>query len=183
MGLDHNLLKLNLGSGPHREPGWLNVDVHRACYCESCLQDGPDLVCDIRKLPFEDGCASRVMLGHVLEHLPEDDVVPFLGEVKRFLAPGGKVCIVGPCFDKATALVEAGDPCDMRPAIWPGSNSFENEKYPGEGHQWYPTTDAHLAMVSKVFPIFSEVHLDDVPGEWPFVRFLYWQFAILAEVA
>ena len=74
-------LKLNLGCGRHPRPGWLNVDLHRDA----------DLQLDLRSAwPFADGSAAVIYSEHFFEHLEyPDEVVAFLAESRRVLAPGG----------------------------------------------------------------------------------------------
>jgi predicted SAM-dependent methyltransferase len=54
-------LKLNLGSGYHPKPGWVNVDL---------LAPTADLRLDLRQpLPFADGSADLIYCEHFFEHL------------------------------------------------------------------------------------------------------------------
>jgi hypothetical protein len=55
------LLKLNLGSGQDRRPGYVNVDKFGA----------PDLKCDLAQFPWPwpDNSVDEVVLKHVLDHL------------------------------------------------------------------------------------------------------------------
>jgi len=84
-------LKLHIGCGKGHLPGWINIDVHPAPLAMNVL----------RGLPFADGSADFVFVSHLLEHLyfPRD-VQPFLGELRRVLAPGGIVRIVVPDIGK-----------------------------------------------------------------------------------
>jgi predicted SAM-dependent methyltransferase len=85
-------LRLHLGSGANRLPGWVNVDV---------LGMSPDLHWDLtRRLPFADGAAQAVFLEHVLEHFRLADVFGLLSESRRLLAPGGIVRVSVPDFGR-----------------------------------------------------------------------------------
>jgi predicted SAM-dependent methyltransferase len=95
-------VRLNLGSGFHPKPGWINVD----------LIDGQsDLQLDLREpLPFPDNSVAEIYSEHFFEHLsftsPADslareieapdspsDALTFLRECLRVLAPGGRIDI------------------------------------------------------------------------------------------
>lgn len=56
-------MKINLGSGAKRIPGYLNVDIDAG--------SNPDFVVDIESesLPFEDNSIEGVVAHHILEHL------------------------------------------------------------------------------------------------------------------
>lgn len=164
---------LNLGCGQHVVQGWINIDSHRVCECEPCMASGPEIICDIRSLPFGDGEVDAVYAGHVLEHLPLDEVPALLQEIRRVLRPGGKLGIVGPDFDRATA--EWPEMCD---AIWPGELPGD---WPGASHQWCATGPKTLKLVRQVFPAAEEIPIAEIDPFWPAVSFLGWQFAIVSE--
>lgn len=56
-------MKVNLGSGIKRFPGFVNLDVDPSCK--------PDYVCDMNKdaLPFEDDTVEYMLAHHVFEHI------------------------------------------------------------------------------------------------------------------
>lgn len=58
-------MKLNLGCGFKKRPGYINVDNQSSCQ--------PDVVLDLEndKWPWPDNSAAEVVLDHVLEHLGE----------------------------------------------------------------------------------------------------------------
>ncbi|MGH7720959.1 MAG: class I SAM-dependent methyltransferase [Gemmatimonadaceae bacterium] len=74
-------IKLNLGSGPNRKNGWVNID----------LGADADLNLDLReRFPFDDGSVSVIYSEHFFEHLEyPDEVGRVLGESLRVLRPGG----------------------------------------------------------------------------------------------
>jgi len=93
-------IRLNLGSGFHPKPGWINVDL---------IDDLPDLQLDLREpLPFADNSASQIYTEHFFEHLSftaagdslareiesrdsPSDALTFLRECLRVLMPGGRI--------------------------------------------------------------------------------------------
>lgn len=84
-------LKLNLGSGRRRVPGFLAVDQNP--------NTGPvDLVhnLDVFPWPFEDNSVGEVVMDHVLEHL--DDTIRVIQELYRVSADGARWRILVPHF-------------------------------------------------------------------------------------
>lgn len=117
-------MKLNVGSGPHPCPGWVNVDP----YAEHA-----DLRASIYALPLPSESVARVYLGHVLEHLPWDELPRALLEVGRVLRPGGQVMVVGPCLERAVAT---GQPTWLLEQIIARPPDPAD---PGAAHLWTPT--------------------------------------------
>ncbi|GAH43148.1 unnamed protein product [marine sediment metagenome] len=82
---------LNLGAGNKRLSGYVNIDSREEC--------NPDLVCDIRKLPYDDNSVDKILALDILEHagrLETDDV---LKEWFRILKPKGLLIIKTPNID------------------------------------------------------------------------------------
>ena len=165
-----NPFRLNLGCGPHYAAGWVNIDRYRA----EEVPDGRrvDLVCDVLKLPSADHSCSQVYMGHLIEHLSIDDEVPrVLAEIRRVLAPDGRLMVVGPDIARA----EAAWP-EMISAIVPGEG---DDKLPaGIPHKWAPTGLTALTACRAVFPKATEIPVAEVGREWPIVDRVGWQFAI-----
>jgi predicted SAM-dependent methyltransferase len=74
-------LKLNIGCGPNRKEGWVNID----------LTPEAELSLDMReRIPFDDGSAIIIYSEHFFEHLDyPDDAKHFLRECFRVLEPNG----------------------------------------------------------------------------------------------
>jgi len=74
-------LKLNIGCGPNRKEGWLNID----------LSPGAEFSLDMReRIPLPDGSATIIYSEHFLIFLDyPDDVNHFLRECYRVLESGG----------------------------------------------------------------------------------------------
>ena len=94
-------IKLNLGSGPNRKAGWINVDL---------FSDSADAQLDLREpWPFSEGSASHVYSEHVFEHFEiHDDAPHFLAESFRVLEAGGIFDVGVP--DTEWPLRAYGDP-------------------------------------------------------------------------
>jgi ubiquinone/menaquinone biosynthesis C-methylase UbiE len=82
-------MKLNIGAGFKRLPGFLNVD-----YDEHC---SPDYVVDLEKdnLPFPDNSVDEIVAHHVLEHLGEG-FFHFMQEMYRVCEDGAIIDVVVP---------------------------------------------------------------------------------------
>jgi predicted SAM-dependent methyltransferase len=85
-------LRLNLGSGPVKIPGWTSVDM---------VGMGADLTWDLRRgVPFPDDSVEAVFLEHVMEHFTFADGLTLLAECRRVLAPGGVIRLGVPDFGR-----------------------------------------------------------------------------------
>jgi glycosyltransferase involved in cell wall biosynthesis/SAM-dependent methyltransferase len=81
---------LNIGSGGEaaRKMAAINVDVSA---------DGkPDVVADARHLPFASESFTVVRASHVLEHIPQEEILPTLREWRRVLHTDGALHIAVP---------------------------------------------------------------------------------------
>ena len=99
LGVDRSSrgLRLNIGAGPGKVPGWIGIDL-----------EGADLALNLRwGLPFADGAADLAYSSHCLEHQYLADALATLREIHRVLAPGGRVRLVVPDMETyARAYVE-----------------------------------------------------------------------------
>jgi predicted SAM-dependent methyltransferase len=84
-------LFLNVGSGNHPLPGFLNIDVVPQADLRHDLSKG---------LPFSDGTVDGVFSEHFLEHLTQAQGLAFLRECRRVLKPGGVARIAMPDLDE-----------------------------------------------------------------------------------
>ena len=118
-------LRINVGSGDHPLPGFVNVDA---------LPDarGVDVVADIsQRLPFDDGAAEMLYASHLLEHFAYDDVPRLLADWRRVLRDGGVLLIAVPDLDViARMLVE------RRGWFTPPHNPWLGAIYGGQKDQW-----------------------------------------------
>ena len=76
-------VRLNVGAGQSRIPGFVNVDISPRA--DISLDLGRD------RLPFDDGAVELVFSYHTLEHVT--DYLFALGEIHRVLRPGGKLLL------------------------------------------------------------------------------------------
>jgi aspartate beta-hydroxylase len=114
LAADARGLKLHVGCGAHVLPGWINLDLDPAPLAWNVLWG----------LPFVDGAATHVYVSHLLEHLYfPHEVAPFLREVHRVLAPGGRLRLVVPDVAQLIDAYHRGDRdfFARRAAHWPGA--------------------------------------------------------------
>ncbi len=84
-----DVMKLNLGCGPKKEEGFINIDMNPRW--------NPDMLLDLRKeLPFENDSCEVVMAFHFLEHLDNDSLIQLIKEVYRVLIHDGIFDIIVP---------------------------------------------------------------------------------------
>lgn len=82
-------LKLNLGSGPNKMEGYVNVD--------SIKFPNVDVVTNLtKKWPWKNDTVSEVHCSHTLEHFERLERIHFVNELYRVLIPGGKCTIIVP---------------------------------------------------------------------------------------
>jgi ubiquinone/menaquinone biosynthesis C-methylase UbiE len=93
---------LNLGCGDKILPGYTNVDI-------SDSQAKPDVVADLRKLPFPDSYADEVLSIHVIEHFYHWEVSALLAEWVRVLKPGGVLILECPNLLSAARFLLASE--------------------------------------------------------------------------
>lgn len=80
-------LKLNLGSGDSKIPGFVSVDLYDAM---------AEVKADICELPFEDNSVSEIVAYQVIEHVPYQKSEQMFKEMYRVLQDGGTVILETP---------------------------------------------------------------------------------------
>ena len=142
-------IRLNLGCGSRFLDGWVNIDiVERETAKAEEKGKVPDVVSDIRKLPFDDDYADEAMAIHVVEHFHVWEVPGLLKEWIRVLKPEGKLVIEVPDLDKVIAYMAAGM---KHPSytMWPlyGDPSYGD---PLMSHKWAYTQSTLAKMMVHV---------------------------------
>lgn len=127
-------IRLNLGSGPHTVPGWVNVDkswspqVQRRPGARRLLGRlrvvGPEQTAEgwhadivrmdvTKRFPWKDGTVDAIYSSHFLEHLTRSEAYAVLERCHRALRPGGIIRLVLPDLELAARdylkALEAGD--------------------------------------------------------------------------
>jgi predicted SAM-dependent methyltransferase len=121
--------RLNLGSGHHPKPGWINVDL---------FAPNADLRLDLRRpLPFRDSSVSYIYSEHLFEHLEYPNVydslgwdfqgpgrpseaLTFLAECRRVLTSDGILDVVVPDTEGMIGTYVSRHERAFRPDEWWG---------------------------------------------------------------
>jgi predicted SAM-dependent methyltransferase len=92
-------IRLHLGCGAVRAPGYVNVDASYAA-------EAADLVCDLMALHkyFSPGSIDAIYACHVLEHFSTEDARTLLGRLWTLLAPGGELRVSVPDVDRIVRI-------------------------------------------------------------------------------
>ena len=93
-------MKLNVGCGNKRLPGYTGVD--------AVPRSAADIVAPANKIPLPDGVADEVMAIHLVEHLLPWEVESTLAEWHRLLAPGGALVLEMPDLIKCCRNIFEG---------------------------------------------------------------------------
>jgi len=92
------MLRLDLGSGPHPEPGYQGVDIQPVTDYQGDLSSFPWAFSGGRQGPvlweLEDSGVEAIHCSHLVEHMV--DLVGFMRELYRVCAPGAEVFIKHP---------------------------------------------------------------------------------------
>jgi len=87
------IMKLNLGSGFVKIPGFINVDIDKNVE--------PDMVADIRDLKeIENESVDEILASHVLEHFLQKETFGILREWYRVLKKEGIIYVIVPDINK-----------------------------------------------------------------------------------
>lgn len=107
-------MKLNLGAGGTRFPGYMSVDISGKADVHHDLAVTP--------WPFETGSVDEILASHVLEHLDRLSGVEFLRECARLLVPGGQLHLAVPDMDKFIACRLKNDFSELGGYHWTDLN-------------------------------------------------------------
>lgn len=129
--------KLNLGCGTELIPGFINLDIRPL--------SGVDIVCDARKLDFEDNYFDEILANDLLEHFPRMDTLSILTEWNRVLKSGGKFILRVPDLDKIFFSYDIG----LIPSEEAIRRIFGNQDYLENFHKTIFTESALKLLLEK----------------------------------
>lgn len=166
-------MRLNVGCGEFYAPGWINLDTGRDD------QRHPDLIGTLLDLPPQVQGVTAVYLGHVLEHLPHENVVPALTALRTRLVPGAAVMTVGPDILRAQVLHDQG----RLDAVTLAACGTGGLRWDGDRHYWA----CHEALLVEALTLAGYEQVTPIPvlnaqtlAPWPVTSYAPWQCAVTA---
>jgi hypothetical protein len=111
-------MKLDLGSGGNKRPGFLGVDISPDC--------NADIIHDLRvsPWPFDDASVEEVHCSHFFEHLTGAERILFMEELHRVMQLGAKAYLITPYWSSMDAVQ---DPTHQWPPISQASYGYFNK--------------------------------------------------------
>lgn len=156
-------MRLNVGCGDHYAPGWINVDI------EANRLVRPDVVADARALPFNLREARAIYFGHVLEHLPYAEAAELLVQLRRRLAPGTPVLVVGPDVLRAATFDE-----ETYRLARDGRGAWAHDIHLWSCHE---SLLVDMLRAAEFHSVIAQP-VEDVPLFWPVASRIGWQAAV-----
>ncbi len=131
----------------------------------------PDIVGSVTELPVDDGAFDVVLCSQVLEHLPFDQFVPALGELRRVARRGAVVSV--PDVTRS-GFIAAKLPRMRRFSIWwtlprLRPRAVPQSRFESSGHYWeigfrgYPPAGIRRAMRRAGWAIASDWRVPELP--------------------
>lgn len=148
--LNLDSIRLNLGCGDKILPGYVNIDV-----APSRKGEFPDILSDLRSLPFATGTVDEILSVHVIEHFYAWEAVPLVMYWRELLKIGGLLILECPnLLTAARALVDdeslASDLSGKRGqhVMWPlyGDPGWQDELM---CHRWGYTPESLIALLKE----------------------------------
>lgn len=135
----------------------------------------PDVVAELHRLPFRPASLRSVYCGHVLEHLPYEEAIGAMAEMRRLLARDGSIVAVGPDVTKGASLVEKGAMTEAElDAARHGAR-----RWPGDEHHWSCDEAALMDVFIRAGYNAEPVNVATIRG-WPLASRASWQCAVRA---
>jgi hypothetical protein len=170
-------MRLNVGCGHFYAPGWFNID---AVETEEIR---PDLVVvPGQGLPEEIQGVESVYLGHVLEHMPYEEIPAMLGAIWERCIPGDTFAAVGPDCNKGEKMHARGElDAELLSRLYetPGEGPWV-----GHHHLWDCTEERMVAAIreSGVLSCEPVAPSSDKLNRFPLVSNVAWQCAAVGVV-
>ena len=124
-------MKLNLGCGHKKLPGFVNVDL---------AGSDQDVDLSVFPWPWEDGAVDEIVASHILEHFSKEGGRTFIEECYRVLNGDGILHIAVPDMDKFIQAHLTGDFSPLKGYVWTDLNYLcggdDTEPRPEQRHKY-----------------------------------------------
>lgn len=131
-------VRLNLGSGPNKMPGFLSVD--------QIAFPGVDVVADLNgQWPWEDNSIEEVFSSHCIEHFDAVQRVHFVNELYRVLKPRP---------NGTTPEIKTGQATIIAPH-WSSCRAYGDPT-----HEWPPVSEFWFFYLSEAWRMQNAPHTD-----------------------
>lgn len=131
-------LRLDLGCGPNKRPGFVGVDV--------LPFPGVDVVHDLRQpWPWEAETVDEAFSSHFIEHLTGTERIHFFNELYRVLKTGARAQIVCPHWAHESAY---GDPTHQWPPVTPWTFYYLDKEWRARNAPHVPYTCDFTSVVA-----------------------------------
>jgi hypothetical protein len=140
-------IRLDLGAGHLRQPGWVSVDLYDGYNSKLKKSVDPDVVSDLRKLPVPDNYADEARAIHVIEHFYAWEALPAVVEWVRVIKPGAQLAIECPCLEKMLKLADVPQ-VQPRYVYW-GLYGDPRHKRQEMCHHWAYTTLSLVRLMTQ----------------------------------
>ena len=166
-------IKIDLGCGYYKPPGYIGIDDLRGKDTQICNQENaPDIFMDLNTepLPFAENSCVEVRTSHFLEH---SNLSHILAESFRVLKPGGILVIIVPYANSAEGLYPGH--AIFLTEKWFHENIYFQEHFRIADEKYFPSdTYKSLPFFIRFFIPFRYARL--------FLFNACWQMQLLCEV-
>jgi predicted SAM-dependent methyltransferase len=155
-------IRLDLAAGHFRQAGWISVDLDDGYSAHTKHAVKPDVVADVRKLPFPDDYADEARAIHIIEHFQPWEALAAVQEWVRVIKPGAQLAIECPSLEKIIKLADVPQ-IEPRYTYWALYGDPRHQR-PEMMHHWCYTT---LSLVR----LMTQAGLEDLRPEPPQFHF------------
>lgn len=150
-------VKLNIGAGGRRLPGYLGVD--------AVPRPAADIVAKADKIPLPDGCVEEIIALHLFEHFYRWECDDVIKEWKRLLKPGGRLILELPnlikcCENLLSGRVEGGKHPDQLSYFGLYGDPRQKDAFMSHRFGWTPET------LKQFLSDYGFIKIKEAPTQW-----------------
>lgn len=163
MDKGQSAIKVNVCSGRHVLPGWINVDVVVSNHPKA--KGPPQILADMRDIPLPSNSADELMCIHGIEHIEPWEAEKALAEWFRILRPGGKIVVECPDIIKCARNLLTGFTLAGKHPDQYGMWGLYGDNRPQDSHMLH-RWGYHPASLRKVLERAGFVDIEEEQPEW-----------------